>query len=55
MEQLPIAGAYVLTPAIHADDRGDFLEWFKADRIAEAVGHSMRLAQANCSVSRRGC
>ncbi|WP_327049307.1 dTDP-4-dehydrorhamnose 3,5-epimerase [Microbispora sp. NBC_01189] len=54
MEQLPIAGAYVLTPAIHADDRGDFLEWFKADRMAEAVGHSMRLAQANCSVSRRG-
>lgn len=54
MRQLPIAGAYTFTPAIHADDRGDFLEWFKADGLAEAVGHSMRLAQANCSVSRRG-
>jgi dTDP-4-dehydrorhamnose 3,5-epimerase len=30
------------------------LEWFRADRFTEAVGHPFALAQANCSVSVAG-
>jgi dTDP-4-dehydrorhamnose 3,5-epimerase len=48
-----VEGAFVLTPTVHEDDRGAFLEWFRADRL-EGVGHPLRLAQANASVSRRG-
>lgn len=56
MEVVPltIPGALVLTPRIHRDDRGDFLEWYRHDALTEAVGHPLDLAQANCSVSRRG-
>jgi dTDP-4-dehydrorhamnose 3,5-epimerase len=38
----------------HADDRGYFLEWYRFDRLEEAVGHSLDLKQGNLSVSRRG-
>jgi dTDP-4-dehydrorhamnose 3,5-epimerase-like enzyme len=31
-----------------------FLEWYRFDRLAEVVGHPLRLAQANQSVSARG-
>lgn len=51
---LGIDGAFYLVPKIHHDDRGSFLEWFRADTLASAVGHPLQLAQANCSVSRRG-
>ncbi|MFD0656387.1 dTDP-4-dehydrorhamnose 3,5-epimerase [Thermocatellispora tengchongensis] len=54
MQELGFEAAYLVTPTIHSDDRGDFLEWFRADWIEEAVGHRLGLAQANCSVSRRG-
>lgn len=53
-EELEIAGAWVFTPVQHADDRGLFLEWFKEDVFAEAVGRRFELAQANNSVSKRG-
>ncbi|GGK79303.1 dTDP-4-dehydrorhamnose 3,5-epimerase [Sphaerisporangium melleum] len=51
---MSIADAYVFTPAVHEDDRGAFLEWYRADRMSEVMGHDLRLAQANYSVSRRG-
>ncbi|MDG4802574.1 dTDP-4-dehydrorhamnose 3,5-epimerase family protein [Micromonospora sp. WMMD980] len=51
---LGIAGAWEVTPVPHADPRGLFLEWYRFDRLAEAVGHPLRLAQANLSVSARG-
>lgn len=51
---LSIEGSWVITPQQHGDSRGLFLEWFKEDRFAAAVGHPLRLAQANCSVSARG-
>ncbi|MFC6079708.1 dTDP-4-dehydrorhamnose 3,5-epimerase [Sphaerisporangium aureirubrum] len=54
MKELSVADAYLFTPALHSDERGTFLEWFRADRLAGAVGHGLDLAQANCSVSRRG-
>jgi dTDP-4-dehydrorhamnose 3,5-epimerase len=51
---LSIAGAWEVVPAQHADPRGLFLEWYRFDRLAEAVGHPLRLAQGNMSVSARG-
>jgi dTDP-4-dehydrorhamnose 3,5-epimerase len=50
---LSIAGAWEVRPAQHGDARGLFLEWYRFDRLAEAAGHPMRLAQANMSVSGR--
>jgi dTDP-4-dehydrorhamnose 3,5-epimerase len=52
--QLKVPGALEITPRQFADDRGTFLEWFKDAGFAAAVGHDLYLAQANCSVSRRG-
>jgi dTDP-4-dehydrorhamnose 3,5-epimerase len=51
---LAIEGAFEVTPQLHGDDRGLFLEWFKASSFRDAVGHDLTLAQANCSVSSSG-
>ena len=51
---LSIAGAWELTPRQFGDERGYFCEWYKADVLQELIGHRFDLAQANCSVSRRG-
>lgn len=51
---LAIDGAWVCTPAQHADDRGVFLEWYQAETVAGALGFRLTVAQANHSVSRRG-
>ena len=39
---------------LRPDDRGVFLEAFKADVVAEAIGHRFTLEQMNISVSRGG-
>jgi dTDP-4-dehydrorhamnose 3,5-epimerase len=46
-----IDGAWEIVPQQNADLRGRFLEWYRHDLLAEAVGHPLRLAQANLSVS----
>lgn len=51
---LSIAGAWEVTPVLHGDPRGLFLEWYRFDQIAAEVGHPLRLAQGNLSVSARG-
>lgn len=51
---LPIAGSWVLTPRQFADDRGTFLEWFRADHLEAATGLAFAVRQANHSVSARG-
>jgi dTDP-4-dehydrorhamnose 3,5-epimerase len=53
IRQLSIAGAYEVTPVLHSDDRGTFLEWYRFDALEAAVGHALDLRQANTSVSRR--
>src|SRR5262249_46944900 len=50
---LTIEGAYEITPALHGDDRGVFLEWYREDTSSATVGHPFELAQANISVSVR--
>jgi dTDP-4-dehydrorhamnose 3,5-epimerase len=52
--ELGIAGAWEIQPTLHGDQRGLFLEWFRQDLVEAQVGHPMRLAQANMSVSARG-
>lgn len=54
VEELRVPGAWTFTPVQHGDDRGVFLEWYKADLVEQAVGYRMPLAQANHSVSRQG-
>ena len=51
---LSVEGAWEIIPEQHGDARGLFLEWYRADRLAEVTGHPLRLAQANMSVSARG-
>jgi dTDP-4-dehydrorhamnose 3,5-epimerase len=50
---LTIEGAYEVTPVQHGDSRGTFLEWYRFDALAAAVGHPLDLAQANLSTSAR--
>ncbi|MFG2842402.1 dTDP-4-dehydrorhamnose 3,5-epimerase [Kitasatospora sp. NPDC101155] len=52
--ELTIDGLIEITPQLHGDPRGLFTEWYRFDRLAEVVGHPLRLAQANLSVSSRG-
>lgn len=54
IRELSIPDSYEITPQQHRDDRGVFLEWYRFDRLEEAVGHPLNLRQANTSVSRRG-
>jgi dTDP-4-dehydrorhamnose 3,5-epimerase len=51
---LTIEGAYEVTPVQYRDPRGTFLEWYRFDALAAAVGHPLDLAQANISTSVRG-
>lgn len=54
VRELAVAGAWEFTPTLHGDDRGVFLEAFKADVLAETIGHRFDLAQVNTSVSAAG-
>ncbi|MEU8511829.1 dTDP-4-dehydrorhamnose 3,5-epimerase [Kitasatospora sp. NPDC048722] len=49
--ELSIPGAFEVTPQQHGDPRGLFMEWYRFDRLEEVVGHPLRLAQGNLSVS----
>ena len=54
MEPTGIDGAWIFTPQIFHDDRGSFLEWFRAGELSTSLGYQPEVTQANCSVSRRG-
>ncbi|WP_327677892.1 dTDP-4-dehydrorhamnose 3,5-epimerase [Kitasatospora sp. NBC_00458] len=49
--ELSIEGAWEITPQQHGDPRGLFMEWYRFDRLEEVVGHPLRMAQGNLSVS----
>ena len=51
---LSIAGSFEITPRQFYDDRGVFLESFRGDHLARAVGHRLDVVQTNVSVSSRG-
>lgn len=52
--ELDVPGAWEITPQVHADDRGAFLEWFTDSGFRGFSGHRFDLRQANCSVSAAG-
>jgi dTDP-4-dehydrorhamnose 3,5-epimerase len=54
VRELAVPGAWEFTPRQYPDDRGLFLEWFRADIVSRTIGHSFEIAQSNQSVSRRG-
>ena len=47
-------GVYRFDPVLRPDDRGVFLESFKANTFTDAIGHTFDLAQMNISVSKEG-
>jgi dTDP-4-dehydrorhamnose 3,5-epimerase len=51
---LSITGAFVVTPRQFPDDRGVFMEGFRADKLAEHLGHRLQVLQTNVSVSAKG-
>ncbi len=54
VRQLSLEGVWEIRPVLRADDRGVFLESFKASDLETALGHSFTLEQMNVSVSRYG-
>jgi dTDP-4-dehydrorhamnose 3,5-epimerase len=54
IRELKIPDSYEIVPRQFGDDRGVFLEWYKAEALEEATGRSISLAQSNTSVSKRG-
>jgi len=51
---LSIEGAWEFVPRQFGDSRGMFMELYKAELLAETVGHALDLRQANLSVSSPG-
>lgn len=51
---LGIAGAFEVRNVVHADDRGEFSEWFRVDHIEAHTGYRFPVRQANVSRSARG-
>ncbi|HCA88671.1 MAG TPA: dTDP-4-dehydrorhamnose 3,5-epimerase [Streptomyces sp.] len=54
MRALSIPGAWINEPQVHPDHRGSFHEWYHADLLHRHTDRGLSVAQANCSVSRRG-
>lgn len=54
IRELNVPDSYEITPKQFGDDRGVFLEWYRFDKLEEVTGRSIKLAQSNTSVSKRG-
>jgi dTDP-4-dehydrorhamnose 3,5-epimerase len=54
LKSLSIDGCWISVPDIKQDSRGCFLEWYRRADFHEALGHDLGIAQASCSISRRG-
>ena len=54
IRELTVPGAWEFTPRLHGDERGVFLESFKASEFEKAVGRPFDLLQINTSVSAAG-
>jgi dTDP-4-dehydrorhamnose 3,5-epimerase len=49
--ELPIEGAWEITPRQFPDPRGIFAEGFRIDHLAKHIGHELAVRQTNISVS----
>jgi dTDP-4-dehydrorhamnose 3,5-epimerase len=54
IRELAVPDAWSVHPRQFRDERGTFLEWYRHEQLEAVVGHPLRLAQANCSVSKLG-
>jgi len=54
IKELSIEGSFAITPRQFPDERGVFLESFRGDRLAVAIGHRLDIVQTNVSVSSAG-
>ena len=54
IEETGIGGAWLCTPRQFPDERGVFLEWFRADLLSEQTKRRFDVVQANHSISRQG-
>ena len=54
IKELSVPGSFAITPRQFPDDRGVFLESFRGDRLAGAIGHRLDIIQTNVSVSSKG-
>lgn len=54
INELKVHGAFEVIPQVQKDDRGEFLEWYRFDKLAEITGRNLQLRQANSSVSKYG-
>jgi dTDP-4-dehydrorhamnose 3,5-epimerase len=54
VRELAVPDAYEFTPRAFDDSRGTFLEWYRADLLADIIGHRLEIAQSNQSISKRG-
>ncbi len=53
VEKCPIEGLYIITPAVHGDHRGYFMETYNQNDMRKA-GLNMTFVQDNQSMSRKG-
>ena len=51
MRPLSIQGAWLVSPAVHRDLRGEFFELYQSTSFTEAAGHPLELKQASVSMS----
>jgi len=51
IKSLSIAGPLIAHSAVHADSRGEFMEWFKLKDLVAATGEELRFTQGNISRS----
>ena len=54
LKPLSISGAFSVFNSKHEDFRGEFVEWFRSDKIELATGLKFQTIQANLSVSAAG-
>lgn len=54
VRELTIPDAYEISTDVFPDDRGLFVNPFRGDVLADAIGHPMQVVQTNHSASRRG-
>lgn len=54
VRELTVPDSYEISTDVFPDDRGLFLNPFRADLLAEATGHPLNVVQTNHSASRRG-
>jgi dTDP-4-dehydrorhamnose 3,5-epimerase len=54
VRELGIPDAYEISTDVFPDERGLFVNPYRAEVLEEAIGHPLRLVQTNHSVSRRG-